>query len=365
MKFDCNTQEFGTAVSTAVRFIERRANLPVLSSILVTADNGRVLLNATNLECGVEISVPAKVSVKGVVAIPGAVLAGFLSNSRGKLVSATLVGEMCKLETERTSASIKTIPYEDFPALPRVSATSSFSIKSTDFVKLLRSVMYCASTSAIKPELQSVLIYGDGGKIISAATDSFRLAEKTISLRSGGSVPQLLIPARNVAELVRILEVVGGETVLYYNENQISTQVGNVYYTSRIIDGAFPNYQQIIPKTFTTEAVVLREDVTKALKSLSVFSDKFSQVSLTFEPSKKSILLSSRNPDVGEQTTTIQATISGEIATMNFNSRYLADSLQSIVGDSVRLQTNGPGKPLLVKDSADESFLYLAMPMNR
>jgi len=365
MKFVCNTQEFNNAVSTAVRFIERRANLHVLSSILVTADGGRVVLHATNLECGVEISIQAKVSESGTVAIPGSVLYGFLNNALGKTVSATLVGEMCKLETERSSASIKTISHEDFPVLPRVSATSSFSIKSSDFVKLLRSVIYCASTSTIKPELQSILVYGDGGKIISAATDSFRLAEKTIALRSGGSVPQLLIPARNIAELVRILEVIGGETLLYYNENQISTQVGNIYYTSRIIDGAFPNYKQIIPKTFTTEAVILREDVTQALKSLSIFSDKFSQVSLAFEPSKKSILLSSRNPDVGEQTTTIQATISGEQATMNFNSRYLADSLQSIVGDSVRLQTNGPGKPLLVKDSADESFLYLAMPMNR
>ncbi|MBI2004653.1 DNA polymerase III subunit beta [Patescibacteria group bacterium] len=365
MKFNCNTQEFSTAVATVVRFIERRANLPVLSSILVTADGGRVVLHATNLECGVEISIPAKVNEKGTVAIPGSILAGFLSNARGKTTSVTLVGEMCKLETERSTASIKTIPHEDFPALPRVSATASFSIKSADFVKLLRSVMYSTSTSTIKPELQSVLVYGEGGKIISAATDSFRLAEKTIALRSGGNVPQLLIPSRNVAELVRILEVVGGETVLYYNENQISTQVGNVYYTSRIIDGAFPNYKQIIPKTFTTEAIVLREDVAQALKSLSIFSDKFSQVSLTFEPSKKSILLSSRNPDVGEQTTTIQATISGEMATMNFNSRYLSDSLQSIVGDSVRLQTNGPGKPLLVRDSSDESFLYLAMPMNR
>ena len=152
---------------------------------------------------------------------------------------------------------------------------------------------------------------------------------------------------------------------MYYNDNQLSTHVGDVYYTSRLIDGAFPNYRQIIPKSFTSEAVVLREDFSAALKSLSVFADKFAQVTFTIDPAKKAIFLSSRNPDVGEQTSTVRATISGEPCTMNFNGRYLADSLQAITGDSVRIHANGPGKALLIKDAADESFLYLAMPMNR
>ncbi len=102
-----------------------------------------------------------------------------------------------------------------------------------------------------------------------------------------------------------------------------------------------------------------------ALKSLSLFADKLAQVSLAVEPSKKAVLLTSRNPDVGEQISTLRATISGEGATMNFNGRYLADSLQAVTGESVRLSSNGPGKPLLVKDAGDDSFFYLAMPMNR
>jgi DNA polymerase-3 subunit beta len=226
-------------------------------------------------------------------------------------------------------------------------------------------VAYCASTSTIKPELQSVLLFGEASKITAVATDSFRLAEKSISMRSGGSVAHLLLPARNAAELMRIVESVNSDVELYYNDNQLSTHVGEVYYTSRLIDGAFPNYRQIIPKSFTTEAVVLREDLSAALKSLSVFADKFAQVTFTIDPAKKAIFLSSRNPDVGEQTSTMRATIVGEQCTMNFNGRYLADSLQSIVGESVRIHANGLGKAILIKDAADESFLYLAMPMNR
>lgn len=365
MKFESTTGDLGKAVGVAARFIERRANLPVLANILVVAEAGRMVLRATNLECGVEVAVAAKVTGEGVVAVPGSTIAGFLGNVRGKNISGELVGEVLKLTSERATASIKTLPHEDFPTLPRVSASTSFTVKAADFTKAIRSVVYCASTSAVKPELQSVLLFADGGKLVTAATDSFRLAEKTVSLRSGGSIPQLLLPARNAAELMRILESASGDIEVYYSENQISTHVGDVYYTSRLIDGAFPNYRQILPKTFSTEVVVLREDMADALKSLTVFADKFSQVSFAIEPSKKAVLLSSRNPDVGEQVSTVRATISGDAVAMNFNGRYLADSLQAIVGESVRICSNGPGKPLLIRDVADDSFLYLAMPMNR
>jgi DNA polymerase-3 subunit beta len=164
---------------------------------------------------------------------------------------------------------------------------------------------------------------------------------------------------------MRILETNTGDTEIYYNEHQISTHIGSTYYTSRLLDGAFPNYRQILPKSFATEVVALREDITQALKSLSIFADKSSQVSFTVDPATKTITLSSRNPDVGEQVSTLKATVAGESAAMNFNGKYLADSLIPISGESVRLHANGPGKPLLVKDASDDSFFYLAMPMNR
>lgn len=365
MKFEAQLDVFQNAASTAARFSERKPNLPVLGCTLITAEGSRLTLRATNLECGVEIVVPAKITSEGTVAVPAAIMAGFLGNARGKTVSANLVGETLKVETERASASIKTLTHEDFPILPRVSAERSFKIKSSDMVRAIRSVAYCASLSAIKPELQSVLLYGEGGKLTVVATDSFRLAEKTVPLRAGGSVPELLLPARNAAELMRILEGVNTEVEFYYNDNQLSLQTDGIYYTSRLLDGAFPNYRQILPKSFSTEAVVLREDMAGALKSLSIFADKFAQVSLSIEPSKKSLFLSSRNPDVGEQTSTIKAAVDGASVAVSFNGRYLADSLQAISGDSVRLHSNGPGKAMLIKDAGDESFLYLAMPMNR
>jgi DNA polymerase-3 subunit beta len=366
MKLECTTEQLADAVGIAVRFIERRVNLPVLSSVLIVAQKGgKVTLRATNLECGVEVGITAKVLTEGTVAVPGATLSAVLGNMRGKSVSLSLVGEVLKVETERINASLKTVPHEDFPILPRVSASNSFSIKANDLYRAIKNVAYCASASAIKPELQSIVLYAESGKLITAATDSFRLAEKIVPLKSGGSLPQLLIPIKNATELMRLLEGVNEEVEIYFSEHQISLHIKDIYYTSRLIDGTFPNYRQIVPKSFTTEAIVLREDISQALKSLTVFADKFAQVSFSVDPSKKAIVLSSRNPDVGEETSTIRSTISGDAVSMNFNGRYLSDSLQGIVGESVRIHSNGPGKALLIRDAADETFYYLAMPMNR
>lgn len=162
MKFETNLEQFSRVIVTVARFAERKPNLPVLGSVLIVAENGHLLLRATNLECGVEITTPAKVSESGIVAIPAGVLSGFVGNARGKTITGFLRGEVCILETEQASATLKTIPPEDFPLLPKVSAEHSFTLKSNELARALRAVVYCASTSTVKPELQSVLICGSG-----------------------------------------------------------------------------------------------------------------------------------------------------------------------------------------------------------
>ncbi|MDE2213109.1 MAG: DNA polymerase III subunit beta [Patescibacteria group bacterium] len=365
MKFESTAEQLHSAASLASRFTNKQANLPVLSSILIAAEGGSATLRATNLECGVEVSLSAKVSNQGSVCVPTAPLLGFLSNTHSKNVTLELQGQILKLKTDRATASIKTVPHEDFPTLPKVSAEHSFALKAQDIARGLRSTLHCAATSSVKPELQSVCIFGEAGKLYFAATDSFRLSERCVPLTSKGSIRQILLPARNAAELLRIIEGQSGDLEFYYSDNQLSVHADRVYYTSRLVDGSFPNYRQIIPKEFATEAVVLREDLSQALKSLAVFSDKFLQVSLTVDPKRKIVELSSRNQDVGEEDVTLRAAVSGEESKMNFNSRYLGDGLAPISGESVRLRLNGAGKAMVVKDAADDSFVYLAMPMNR
>lgn len=366
MNVECSTQALKEAATLAQRFTHKQAQLEALQGILLIAEGKTLTLRATNLECGVEVSVPAKILETGLCATSGATLASLVGNLPMSAKVATLVteGTLLKVATEKSTSNIKTIPHEDFPILPTVSGENTFSIDALECTKLLRAVAFCAAVSSIKPELQSILVYTEGEKLVAAATDSFRLAEKVISYK-GGEIPKLLIPVRNAAELIRILEAGKGSVDMYFSENQLSVQVGDTYFTTRLIDGTFPNYRQIIPQEYKTEAVVLKEDLSQALRTISIFADKYAQVTLAVDPKKKEVTLSSRNVDVGEHTITISATCSGEKIEMNFNGKYIADALHSVSGESLRLGLNGVGRPLALSAASETGFVYIVMPMNR
>jgi DNA polymerase-3 subunit beta len=365
MRTEVAIEKLKDGVALANRFVGRGATLEALQGILLIAEGKTLTLRATNLECGVEVSIPARVEEGGVIAVQAGPFSSLVSNLAGsKSATLSITGTTLSLVTDRSNSTIKTVSHEDFPTLPTVSGEHSLSIDAKEFSKTLRSVAFCASLSSIKPELQSVCVYVEGGKLCAAATDSFRLAEKTQQLK-GAEVPQLLVPVRNAAELIRILERADGKIDIYYSENQLSVRTGDTYFTTRLIDGTFPNYRQLLPTSFTTEAVVLREDLAAALKTLSIFADKTAQVRITVDSKKKELIFSARNPDVGEHLVTLKATLSGEALEMHFNGRYIADVLSSATGESVRLGFNGTGKPLLISPASDASFRYIVMPMNR
>ena len=365
MKIDVGIEKLKDAVLLASRFVSRGATLEALQGILLIAEGKSLTLRATNLECGVEVSVPARIEDPGLIAVQSGPFTSLISNTLGvKGVTLSKNEKTLSVITEHSNSIIKTVSHEDFPILPTVSGENSLTLDAREFSKTLRSVAFCASLSSIKPELQSVCMYVQGGKLYAAATDSFRLAEKSYTLKHG-DMEQLLIPIRNAAELIRILERAEGKIDVYYSENQLSVRTGDTYFTTRLIDGTFPNYRQILPTSFSTEAVVLREDLTTSLKTLSIFADKSAQVRIAVNAKKKEVTFSARNPDIGEHAVSLPATLSGEAVEMHFNGRYIADALSSITDESVRLGFNGVGKPLAISPASDTSFRYIVMPMNR
>ncbi len=366
MKFECNQDKFKEAISLASRFTSRTHNLPILQTILLSAIGGEVVIRATNLECGVEVVVPAKVATEGVVAVSGSTLGGFVGNLFGeKSLVCRLDGNILRLESQKAKAALKTFSYDEFPSLPTVPAEKSFTLRGADFAKLIRAVGFCASVSGIKPELQSILLIGEASKVTAVATDSFRLAEKSVPAKKVSGFPPLLLPIKNAAELARILDAVAEDVEVYYDEHQLSLRSGGMYYTTRLIEGSFPNYKAVLPKSYTTEAVVLKEDLANAFKLIAVFADKFAQVHLATDPKGKTLTLMARNADIGENTVTLKASLEGDKAEMTFNGRYLADGLQGFAGESVRFGFSGVGKPLAMTGAGDSSYLYIVMPMNR
>ncbi len=366
MKIECIKEKLYGAVSKAEKISGKHLTLPVLSCILLEVKNNILYVRSTNLDVGVEISFPVKADEDGIVAVSGAVLSGFLSNLHtDKNIKLETVKGNLSVVGGKTSITIKSLPYEDFPTIPKISDGTTFHLDSRDLLKGLTSVWYASGTSSMKPELSSVYMYVEDDSLVFVATDSFRLAEKKVKTKKPKDFAHILIPFKNVLEIVRIFEEVSGEIVVEANKNQISFSADGIYLTSRVVDGVFPDYKQIIPKKFASEVILLKQDLVNALKISNLFSDSFRQVHMEVDPKKKLFEIQTKNADVGESVSSPEAAITGEDIAINFNFKYIMDCFQSIDADSVSLEFSALNRPMVIRGIGDRSFTYLVMPMNK
>jgi DNA polymerase III subunit beta len=365
MKLECKIEEIKNKISQVEKITGKNLTLPVLSSILLIASGKSLKLRATNLSLGIEVEIPAKIEKEGIVAVSGSVLNNIFTNvfQNENVQLESLDGNLL-IQTKKSKIKLKGQPHDDFPTIPRVNGTD-FEIEPKKLIDGIKSVYYSSSPSDIKPEISSVFIHTDDDNLIFVSTDSFRLAEKKIKMKGIPEITGILIPFKNIAEILRVF----GESIsiinVCFNKNQISFSSNGVYLTSRVIDGVFPDYKQIIPKASTTNAVVLKQDLLNALKISNVFSDKFNQVNLRISPNEKAFELSSANNDIGENKTYLDAALTGEEVELGFNYKYFLDCFQSITSDSVSIKFSGAASPLVISPVSDPSFLYLIMPMNR
>lgn len=366
MKAECVKEKFCLAVSKAEKITGKNMTLPILSCIMIEAKSNFLVLKATNLDLGIEIKIPAKVSVEGVVTVPGAILNGFLANLSGdnNLSLETRDGNL-SVSSSVSQTVIKSFQSEDFPTIPKVMDGKVYEINSPDLVKGLKSVWYSASLSNIKPELSSVYIHSKDEGLVFVATDSFRLAEKVVKFKKNSDFENILIPFKNVSDLLKIISDEKDALAINFTKNQISFEYKDIYIVSRVIDGVFPDYQQIIAKEFKTEVIVLKQDLINTLKLSNIFSDDFNQVNIKVSAANKILELKTKNSNVGENVNKLQATVEGEDIEINFNHKYIIDCFQSIDSDSVSLSFNGLNKPMVIRGVSDRSFTYLVMPMNR
>ncbi len=368
MKLELGLEKLKEVISLVERAAGKHLSLPTLSCILIELTKSSVTFRATNLEIGVEVVVAAKTDGEGKVAVPAHILSSFLSqnHTKGQSVVLELDNGNLVVTLNKSKAVIKTLPPDDFPPIPEVIDGKEYVLAPAPLIKGFKSVYYSASISGVKPELSSIYMYNDADSLVFAATDSFRLAEKKIKPQKVVSIEGTLIPFKNTSDIIQVLEKIGQDVTMKMGKNLVSFEGRGIRVVSRVIDGTFPDYRQIIPKGFLTEAIVLKEDLLSALKISNIFSDKFSQTKLSVNPKKASFEVQSKNNDVGENKTNIDAALSGEPVEVTFNYKYIVDCFQSIDADSISLQFNGIGRPMVIRPvSGDQTFLYLVMPMNR
>lgn len=359
-------KEFAEAIHTVARFAERRsATLAALSGIAIVAGNDGIKLRATNLETGIDLRIEGSMKNSGVVVLPAAVLreiAGSLTGSGS--VTLEYAGDTVVIGSGGGKSTMKTLPSEDFPVIPIPSSPeSTLALSGTVLRDLIGAVAACASASTVRPELASVFLSGEGGVLKAVASDSFRLAEKKIPVEKTAKPFKILIPAKNAVDVLQTLPE--GEVKLSLDEHQCAFSWDGGVITTRLVAAQYPDYTQIIPKSYAAEATVLRKDFEAALKRVSVFSDTFQKIRLGFDPKGKRLSFESRNADVGESAEQLPASVSGEGIELSFNHRYLAAPLPLIAADNLTLSAGGIGRPLVIRGAGDASFLYLVMPMNQ
>lgn len=365
MKLECSIEKIKDALITAERITGKNLTLPVLGSVLWVASNKVLKLRATNLNIGIEIEIPAKIETEGVVAVKGDILSSLFSLLHGdSTVKFELIDSNFSVKTKSNNILLNTIPYEDFPTIPILSG-EEITVPSVKLVEGLRAVYYSAAVSDIKPEIGSVYIYPQDDMLVFVATDSFRLAEKKVKIKKELNFEGILLPLKNATEIIRILDGINDDVKIILHKNQISLSVNGIYITSRVVDGAFPDYKQIIPRESKTQATLLKQDLLYAIKVSNILSDKFNQITFNLKPSEKVFEVDSKNNDIGENTTHVESALSGEEVSVNINYKYIVDCFASINGDSVNLEFNGSNRPIIIRVVGDSSFMYLVMPMNR
>ena len=366
MKIECIKEKLSKALSRAERITSKSVTLPILNCILLEAKDSLLIITSTNLDLGIEIKLPVKVIEPGKVAVVGSVLTNFISNViNDKNITLEVEGGNLKVSTEHSESVIKSFPIDEFPLIPKVSQDISLQFNITDLIRGFKSVVYSASISTLRPALSSVLVSSDADEIIFAATDSFRLAEKKIKSKKHKEFNQILIPFKNVSEIIRVFDGVVGEVDIFLNQNQIAFVFEDIYVTSRVIDGVFPEYKQLIPKEIKTEVILLKQDFLNALKISNIFLDKFSRVSFSVSFSKKTFTITTKNMDVGENIQTVDAVIKGDDIVINFSYKYIIDCFQSLETDSISLSFMDNNHPVVISPVSDKSFTYLVMPMNK
>lgn len=366
MNFTCNREALQKSVVSAERATGKNLSLPILGSVFIATDKKSLVIRATNLEVGVELQIPAEVKTEGSIAVPGALFANTLSNLPDEeLVTVTAQNNVCKIITKTKNITIKGYVPDDFPTIPNNDEEESFTLPAVKFVQGVKAVLMSAATADIKPEISSVYIHQDADAVVFVATDSFRLAEKKIKYEGKKSFNAAIVPAKNIIEIIKVFETANDNILFKISKNQISCIGKSVYATSRIIQGIYPDYEQILPKKHTTEIVVLKQDLLNAIKLSTLFSDKFNKLQLSINPATKKCILSTQNTEIGETETSLTATLSGEPVEISLNGKHLFDCLAAIDRDSLSIEFNEANKPVVVRGLGDPSFTYLTMPLTK
>ncbi len=373
MNITCTQENLKNNLDNALRIVKQNSTLPILNNFLLSTDKGRLKVSSTDLEIGFTSWVSSKVSKDGSITVPAQLLSQFVSNLPNKNINLEVKDQKLYITCDNIKAFISGLNPDDFPIIPKVKNTFNLIINSKVLKESLSSVINSAALSSARPEISSVYLRVEPDCIKFISTDGFRLAHKTLLLSleylkdkikvDFSKSQNIIIPLRTIGEVLRILGDKNIEVQINTDQNQILFDFGETHLISRLIEGNYPDYEAIIPKSSETRCFVLKNNMEEAVRLSGCFSSRLNDIILKTKIDKSCLEVFSSNNEVGNHKTDIDSEITGEDVNITFNWRYLLDGLKNINGDEIILEFNGDQKPAVIRPAQGIDFFYILMPI--
>ncbi len=379
MKFSCKTSEFLQALQLASRAISGQQALPILNNVLIQAEGKRCTISATDLELSIVTSFEASIENEGAITVPAKAILNFAQyNSDNDVLLETSEGTQLKCTSSHAKTLIAGEAPNEFPTITSVEKESSLSLETAPLLEALNKVTFASAKSSLRPVLSGVYVRVSKGRLILVATDSYRLSEYIVETEMAGMADiSCIIPTKVLDELKAILSLRRGEKEdrsddapkkaaqkmkVTLSSQQIEMQVGNTRFLSRLIEGKFPDYQQIIPKETKTKIAISTKNLTTVVKRMHYFAKEINN-NLTLTVSKRGVHITTPQTQAGRDETTLEADVSGAENKIALSSLYLLDFLGHVEEDQIEIGVTDSMHPALFRLPSSDRYLHLIMPL--
>lgn len=356
-------KDLSQSVFLTTRFVSKTAQLPILENVLLKATKNKLQLIATNLEMSVLANIAAKVSEEGEIAVPARTLSEIITNLQSEQVKLISDEEILKITTDTTSVDLSGMNTSDFPDVPSKIPDSAIFIPAMDFIETLSQVSFAASRDETRPQLTGVLFIMEPDSLKLVASDGFRLSQKIINISTKTKVSRVIIPKNILLELQKGAKE-EDEIKLFINEadNEVLFSWGDCIFSSRVIEGEFPNFERIIPKSSSVTANFDKEEFAKVIKVASVFArDTANIVKIKVDEDNLSVRAESSRS--GRQEARIPAKVEGDGVEISFNFKFIEDFLAVSKSSEIEIALTNTTSPGIFKDISSPDFLHLIMPV--
>jgi len=363
MKATCEQSEFNKALQAVSRATSGKSTLPVLNNVLLVAENNKLFLSTTNLEIGIKYWMDAKIEEEGKVTVPVKLLSQYISLLQADTVKLSLLDEQTlHLEAKGSNTQIKGIKSEEFPLIPDVEENNKLVLSTKKLSEAIDQTVFASALDETRPVLAGIFFVVKEKELKVVATDSYRLAEKKLELKDKQGDMSVIVPSKTIMELGRIISKYDEEVTMRISKNQILFELSNISLVSRLIEGNFPPYEQIIPNELKTKVKIMKEELIQTVKRVSLFSqENASNIKVSIGQGKLTIVAEA--DQVGNETAEIPAEVNGDEIEIAFNANYVLSGLEAIKSEEILLEVNTETNPGILRAPDKADYLYVVMPL--